>query len=524
MQKLSKVIDGTNRIWYNDLIKYNVKGIPMKKIICFMLCFCCIASICSFGALNAHGVEETAVYISTVEELIDFSNDIATGRDEYVGKIVYLENDIVINEGNLPEMSQIELNALTNQWGSISSNFGFKGTFDGQGHSISGVYLCSEAQTATGLFGSPSDNSATVKNLRIEKSVVIAGNNYSGVLFGSCNGNISLQNLYIDADLRTEYSYCGGLLGYTRKPVSISSCVFAGTIEAAEGTKQIGGLVGSYGSETLSISNSAFLGTISGNAKDVGGLVGRCYKDQLFITNCISMGTITSTEASVAAFVGGTAKAIHLTNNLYTQDLAPVGIETGGSVSSETAASSATKVASADLYGAEAMSTLADFGFFVWKANKGMTVLPATVADMMAKPEASTPSAPTQFVGYQIAVGETDDVLHLRLVAVVDSSQYEAVGFSVTLQNEVLGTKSYSTPTKTVYRTLSGYGAEGERIDYTAEGLGGKYIFALNVKNIPVENGVYTFTVSTYHVLGGETIPNGEAKQFTLDASQWQEG
>ena len=496
----------------------------MKKIICFMLCFCCIASICSFGTLNAHGVEETAVYISTVDELIDFSNDIATGRDKYVGKIVYLENDIVVNEGDLSAMSQTELDALTT-WGNVyGTDDSFEGIFDGQGHTISGIYYCPTKEGNTGLFGSPASTGAMVKNLRIENSLVVATKKNSGVIFGSCDGEITLSNLYVDADLKTEYPFCGGLVGYTKGPVNINSCVYAGTITATAGNQGIGGLVGGHGTSTLGIRDCAFTGTITGNVATVGGLIGGAYQPTLSITNCISMGTITSTEASVAAFVGGTAKAIHLTNNLYTQDLAPVGIETGGSVSSETAASSATKVASADLYGAEAMSTLADFGFSVWKANKGMTVLPATVADMMAKPEASTPSAPTQFVGYQIAVGETDDVLHLRLVAVVDSSQYEAVGFSVTLQNEVLGTKSYSTPTKTVYRTLSGYGAEGERIDYTAESLGGKYIFALNVKNIPVENGVYTFTVSTYHVLGGETIPDGEAKQFTLDASQWQEG
>ena len=495
----------------------------MKKIICFMLCFCCIASICSFGTLNAHGVEETAVYISTPEELINFSQRLAGGQN-YSGEIVYLENDIVINEGDLSEMSQTELDALTT-WGNVCDKAAFEGTFDGQGHTISGIYHCPTKEGSTGLFGNPTSTGATVKNLRIENSVVVATKKNSGVIFGSCRGNVALSNLYIDVDFKTDYGWSGGLIGYVlTTSMVINSCVYAGTITATAGNQAIGGLVGGHGTSTLNIRDCAFTGTISGNVVTVGGLLGGAYQPTLSITNCVSMGTITSTEASVAAFVGGTAKAIHLTNNLYTQDLAPVGIETGGSVSSETAASSATKVASADLYGAEAMSTLADFGFSVWKANKGMTVLPATVADMTAKPEASTPSAPTQFVGYQIAVGETDDVLHLRLVAVVDSSQYEAVGFSVTLQNEDLGTKSYSTPTKTVYRTLSGYGAEGERIDYTAESLGGKYIFALNVKNIPVENGVYTFTVSTYHVLGGETIPDGEAKQFTLDASQWQEG
>ncbi|MBQ9085576.1 MAG: hypothetical protein IJY47_00140 [Clostridia bacterium] len=494
----------------------------MKKIVSLALCFCFLVQIFSFGIFTAYGVEETAVYIRTEEDLIGFSQRIANGND-YSGMNVYLEKDLTINEGDISSKSQAELNGLV-KWGNVLDDDAFKGNFDGQGHTISGIYFCPSEQTATGLFGNPVDQSSTVKNLKIVNSLVVACDKYAAILFGSCNGEITLSNLYIDADLRTEYSYCGGLLGYTRNTANINSCVYAGTIEAATGTKEMGGLVGCYGNGTLNICDSVFLGSISGNSEKVGGMVGGCYKEQLFITNSISTGSITSSESSVAAFVGNTTKAIHLTNNLYTQTLDPVGIGTGGSFSSETSASSVTQVSTANLIGTGAMSTLADFGFFAWKANQGMMVLPATVADMVFQNSNITPQVSTQFVGYQIAEGTKGETVHLRLVAVVDSSQYEAVGFSVTLQNEVMGTKNYSTPIQTVYRTLTGYGVEQERVDYTAENLGGKYIYALNVKNIPVKNGVYNFSVSTYHVTDGTTVPDGEAKIFSVDCGIWQEG
>ena len=75
-----------------------------------------------------------------------------------------------------------------------------------------------------------------------------------------------------------------------------------------------------------------------------------------------------------------------------------------------------------------------------------------------------------------------------------------------------------------MYRSLIGYGAEQERVNYTAESLGGKYIYALNIKNIPISYGMYEFEVSTFHVINGERIFDGQAKSFTLDGSHWQEG
>lgn len=497
----------------------------MKKTISILLCCCFLIPMFSLGVLNAYAAETSIVHIFTESDLIAFSNKLASGQD-YFGKTVYLENDLVINEGDLSLMSQAELDTLT-PWGNISGNQAFKGTFDGQGHSVSGIYFCPTQTTATGLFGNPGEKSAEIKNLKITNSLVVAKDKYSGALFGSAKADISLSNLYIDIDLRTDFSYCGGMIGYyTSGTTHIDSCVYAGTIQAKSGMKEIGGLIGCYGSGSLKISNCAFLGRVSGEAERVGGMVGGVYKDLLSVANSVSMGSMTSSAASVGAFVGYTGKPICLTNNLYTQTHAPVYTVTGGAVSSETSAPIATAVNEEALIGAGAMSTLAAHGFLNWKATEGMTVLPGSVASMMTVSTPVTPFASTQFVGYQIGKGEAENTVHLRLVAVVDSSDYESVGFSVTMENDRLGTKSYANTTRSVYHKLIGYGEDQERIDYTAESLGGKYIYALNIKNIPVtvEHGVYRFSVSTYHVTDGEAIPDGEAKSFHLDGSRWREG
>ena len=495
----------------------------MKKIVSIFLCVCFFVQVFSLGIFNAHGVEEDSYHIYTVDDLIQFSNHIASGQD-YYGTTVYLDNDLVVNEGDLSLMSQSELDALR-QWGNVSGDDAFKGTFDGQGHSISGIYFCPTKQTNTGLFGNPQEKSAQIKDLTIINSLVVAKDKYSGTLFGSAKADISLSNLYIDIDLRTDFLYSGGLVGYyTGKTLDMNSCVYAGTIEVKSGVREIGGLVGCYGSGSLNIKNCAFLGKISGEAERVGGMIGGVWKEFLSMSNSISMGSITSSADSVGAFIGYTGKAVSLTNNLYTQDYKTVFMVSGGSVSSKTKAPSTTNVSEEALNGAAAMSTLAKYGFFDWKANEGMVVLPFFVANMMSGKGNVAPSSSTQFVGYQIGIGEAGKTIHLRLVAVVDSSQYESVGFSVTLQNEVLGTKCYAEPTRTVYRTLIGYGEDPERVDYTAESLGGKYIYALNIKNVPVSYGVYQFSVSTFYMSGGEAIVDGEAKSFVLDGSYWQEG
>lgn len=75
----------------------------------------------------------TEIKIGTVEELLAFSEDFSdkdfyTAVKAYEGTIIYLDNDIKVNDINDVPMSPI------GYYNNDTSHQTFKGTFDGQGH------------------------------------------------------------------------------------------------------------------------------------------------------------------------------------------------------------------------------------------------------------------------------------------------------------------------------------------------------------------------------------------------------
>ena len=122
----------------------------------------------------------------------------------------------------------------------------------------------------------------------------------------------------------------------------------------------------------------------------------------------------------------------------------------------------------------------------------------------------------TQLEGYQVTdpVGEKQD---LRIVASIDSLEYQNVGFTVVVKNEA-GTeiKKIEKLCEFVYTELTAIGEEDNKV--TVGGLGmreGGYLFALNIQQIPVSEGKLTFEVQSYAIdQNGQTV-NGEAATFT---------
>jgi len=105
--------------------------------------------------------EEKEFFINTKEELCDFANlsDFYT----FENQTIKLGGDIVINEGNAIEWSE---KTPEIRWKPISN---FKGVFDGQGHTISGIYVRG-FNAPIGLF-SETDKSCTIQNLKLINSI-----------------------------------------------------------------------------------------------------------------------------------------------------------------------------------------------------------------------------------------------------------------------------------------------------------------------------------------------------------------
>lgn len=197
------------------------------------------------------------------------------------------------------------------------SEYHFDGVFDGNGHTISNLYINDENGSKLGLFGyikpTASSAPASVKNLKMD-NVQIVGREYiaavsgsgSGVTFenievisgsiagtriisgiSSCVGNA--KNCINRADVTASSMYAAGIIDYIGK---VSNCSNHGKITA--GTGLAGGIV-SRGDGFAKLTDCANYGDIEitqpvGNDCGVGGLLG--FPWYVEISNCANFGNI----------------------------------------------------------------------------------------------------------------------------------------------------------------------------------------------------------------------------------------
>ena len=110
-----------------------------------------------------------------------------------------------------------------------------------------------------------------------------------------------------------------------------------------------------------------------------------------------------------------------------------------------------------------------------------------------------------------------------RLIATVDSLDYAEVGFEVKVKSYNGQFSAVATPyvTNEVFTSLmGGEDGVGDGVVYTAEDLGGEYIYAVTIGNIPTDAAV-TFEISVYYkTLDGETH-NGDTYKITVDGGRF---
>ena len=209
----------------------------------------------------------------------------------FYGETIYLVSDITVNTGNA---SSWENSAPRYHWAPIGRKqnsstkmYTFKGTFDAQMHTISGLYDNQRLIAGTddneslygGLFGLV--EGGTIKNLKLVNSYFTTHNNYLGSVVGY-SYNATLQRVYSDATLNAMYRYVGGLVGGAQD-VNMTECWFDGLAISTRsaGDVEIGGLLGSAGSnKTVNISDCLNTGTVSARPTNsnkavyAGGLIG----------------------------------------------------------------------------------------------------------------------------------------------------------------------------------------------------------------------------------------------------------
>ena len=170
-----------------------------------------------------------------------------------------------------------------------SMNSYFTGSFNGDGHKITGLWIVGNRLNFVGLFGETTN--ATIENLGVEiDSRGVEGTYQTGGLVAVQDGG-SIKNCYSTGDVNGGNG-AGGLVG-TQLQGNIENCYTTGNSRAMNNA---GGLVG-YQSVGGNINNCYTTGNVSGNSY-IGGLVG--YQLSGNVRNCYATGNV-----SGSSYVGG---------------------------------------------------------------------------------------------------------------------------------------------------------------------------------------------------------------------------
>ena len=191
---------------------------------------------------------------------------------------IYTAEDLqgASNRGNYKVMNDIDLtswideNNPENGWVPIGRNSGDVTFIDGDGHTISGLWI-NTTDNYNGLFSNFS--TGQIKNLTVEvaSGKRIKGSDFTGILIGR-NANGSIINCSVKGDVEGTI-HVGGIAGYTLS-TSIYNDEFDGSVSSGSDNAYVGGLVGLAEDCTVSICRSNSTVTATNSNNQVGGLIG----------------------------------------------------------------------------------------------------------------------------------------------------------------------------------------------------------------------------------------------------------
>ena len=236
------------------------------------------------------------VEIETASDLIEFSQTvngtcttkgIVNWKYSYENETVTLKTDVSLN--NTSNVSNWATSAPANVWTPIGyynsddDNTTFLGTFNGNGKTISGIYINTTTLSYQGLF-------ATIGSSAIVK-------------------NLTIKNSYIRA-----VRVAGGIVGYA-DGATFQNCVNYATISTIgtdDSNDNVGGIVGCLGEESGAVSNCSNYGTITGTKDSVGGIIGKIGGG--VVTGCMNAGKISTAGRGCGGIIGFVEISMTMTN------------------------------------------------------------------------------------------------------------------------------------------------------------------------------------------------------------------
>lgn len=307
--------------------------------------------------LRGAGTEDNPFLISSPNDLAYFRKQVA----DSAGKITYYANnntsstaktktanvsfykltcDIYYNDPNGDEWKSWTASvAPTNGGGSVhtwaSPGYGdettrrFQGHFDGDGHTIYGLYIVQTDQNCVGFLGTA--RYATITDLTLSKGFV-KGANLVGGFVGKAMVGVDLVNCTSYLRVRGTNGV-GGLVGGNAvngsslssdiditSEASIPSFAVYNCINKASvsGTKFVGGVVGyvSAGAARVQIEKCRNSAAVTADTSCAGGILGGTYKVDGYghgtVRDCVNSGKITGGTGSFTGGIVGCGRAVDI--------------------------------------------------------------------------------------------------------------------------------------------------------------------------------------------------------------------
>ena len=238
--------------------------------------------------MTGKGTEAEPFELKTADHLAWFRDFVNEGNMKACAKIA---DDVKeIDMSTVCHKADAEKQVAELSWtpiGNFASNK-YQGTFDGNGKTISNLYIINAASEHLGFFGYAEKGS--IKNITFDNAKVKStGDHCTGILVGFEKLCI-IENIKTLANCSVEgKEQVGGIAGMASG--DIGNCENHAKVN---GANVVGGIVGNYWQSVKSIISCANYGVVTGTGKEVGGIAG--YFDSGTIQNCANYGDVTGTN------------------------------------------------------------------------------------------------------------------------------------------------------------------------------------------------------------------------------------
>ncbi|MBR4303770.1 MAG: Ig-like domain-containing protein [Clostridia bacterium] len=235
-----------------------------RVILTLAVCTVLTCSLCfaapESGFASGDGSSLDPFVIENVEQLEYFAASV-NGGNSYSGMFILLGADIFLCDTDDSDWA-----SRAPVWQSIgSAEYPFAGSFDGGGHTVSGMYI--DGGEYSGFFGY---SRGDIRNLNVGTSQISGGRYIGGLCAYSESGII--MDCFSSAEITAgaDTLYTGGICGYN-KGGAVINCVNMGTIR---GVSDIGGICGASHDTVYNCTNS---GSITSTGDHIGGICGWSY-------------------------------------------------------------------------------------------------------------------------------------------------------------------------------------------------------------------------------------------------------